>query len=230
MIKTKSMQQETLQEAILNNLSIHRPSTIEELSSKLERHYNTIRHNVYLLREKGLAFCPNHKAKPQEWYAVRDTSPIKLSPALAINLVTVHEMTKSVMPSAVYAEVQPLFEAAERVMKTCLQKNKLSPIVKYRHKIKNINMQKLSLNGAISGEALRVINDSMYSESEILVQTKEGEFKLQDISLVEMNDELFVKGKTIGFEARLRSINVSQITSAESLKDTPAWRLSELAA
>jgi hypothetical protein len=224
------MNQVALQRKIEKYLSTRRYRTVQWLATELEMPESTVRYNLWAMSDDRVALCENPDAKPQKWYAVQPVNPVDMSLELAFVLKNVKETIKTMLPAALYREVEDVLKCANDTYQKKQLKTPHSTVVKFDRAIKNIDLNKHVVLGNVSADVLAQITESLYSESPIEIHTQKGEYSFKQISIFESEDQLFLRGKVTGFSGKSTILNAADIFTAKNIDDMPDWRIPNLAA
>jgi hypothetical protein len=224
------MNQVVLQRKIEKHLSTRRYRTVQWLATELELPESTVRYNLWAMSDDRVALCENPDAKPQKWYAVQPVNPVDMSLELAFVLKNVKETIKTMLPAALYREVEDVFKCANDTYQKKQLKTPNSSVVKFDRAIKNIDLNKHVLLGNVSADVLVQITEALYSESPLEIHSQIGEDSFKQISIFESENQLFLRGKGTGFSGKSTILNTADIFTAKNIEDTPDWRIPNLAA
>ena len=197
-----------------NDLSTRYSVTIPELAFKYGVSDNTIKSDFIALETIGVAYCANPDGKPQLWFAVQPSNSLDMTLELAFALKYVNETVKAMLPDEVYQSIEHVFEAAQVTYHKKRNANHQSKVVRFERLTAQVDLSKHLILKHISHDALNAVKSAISLGSQLLVETASGEHVLNDVSVFELNEILFIKGKSCGVTGKIEQFNTSEITAA----------------
>ncbi|MEJ6531753.1 hypothetical protein [Pseudoalteromonas lipolytica] len=194
-----------------NDLSTRTSVTIPQLACKYGVSENTIKADFIALETIGVAYCANPNGKPQLWFAVQPSNSLDMTLELAFALKYVNETVKAMLPDEIYQSIEHVFEAAQATYHKKRNANHQSKVVRFERLTAQVDLSKHLILKHIGHDALNTVKSAISSGSQLLVETASGEHVLNDVSVFELNNMLFLKGKSSGFNGRIEQFNACDI-------------------
>lgn len=196
-----------------NDLSTRTSVTIPQLACKYGVSESTIKADFIALETIGVAYCANPNGKPQLWFAVQPSNSLDMTLELAFALKYVNDTVKAMLPDEIYQSIEHVFEAAQATYHKKRNANHQSKVVRFERLIAKVDLSKHLALKHISHDALSAVKSAISSGNQLLVETAFGEHVLNDVSVFELNNMLFLKGRSSGITGKIEQLNTCEITA-----------------
>lgn len=225
------MKRNSLATQITQHLSPNWGKSIPNLARTLEVAETTMRYQVERLEEEGVVYCENPGGKPKLFRLTKPSSAPDMSLEQAYGIEQALDNIKAILPSALMTELLPLLTAANETIAT---KRKVQPyhaVFKYKRALGSINLAQHLYAERIYPDVLTEITQAIYNASTIEVVTSTNSYVLENITLREHENDLFLSGQLASYGyATVVTINTRDIERAIEIGDTPAWQIQGIAA
>ncbi|CCQ11218.1 hypothetical protein PALB_20950 [Pseudoalteromonas luteoviolacea B = ATCC 29581] len=207
-----------------NDLSTRTSVTIPQLACKYGVSENTIKADFIALETIGVAYCANPNGKPQLWFAVQPSNSLDMTLELAFALKYVNETVKSMLPDDIYQSIEHVFEAAQSIYHKKRNANHQSKVMRFERLTAQVDLSKHLALRHIDYDALNAVKSAISSGNQLLIEIDDCDHVLSDVSVFEMDNMLFLKGKSIGSTSKIEQFNASEITAAYEFDSLTNWR------
>lgn len=218
------MNQSERRRAIENqHLSTRRSVTIPALASIFRVAENTIKSDLLFFESQGVAVCENPNGKPQRWFAVRSKDDLEMTLEVACAIKRIEKTARVLLPKALFHEVECLFNAANDAYLSKQKANHQSKVIRYDNNVSDIDLMKHLHRGQIAADTLEEIKSAIYTGNMLRFETDECEEVLSDVSLVEVDEQLFLEGNMCGVSGKEKRFNTQCVSTAE-VTERPLFR------
>ena len=204
-------------------LSTRVATTIPSLALIFGVTENTIKSDLLALEVYGAAYCANPEGKPQKWYATQASNDTDMSLELAFALKNVQQIIKTTLPAELYNTVAEYFDAANDTFQRKKKANHQSNVVKFERATGQIDLLKYCLNKHTNKNAFEAIKSAIYSDNDLALIVDNCEYELSGVSLVQLDETLYVKGQKSGHNGKTLQFNTEVITSARIPTHNASW-------
>jgi len=207
-----------------NDLSTRTSVTIPQLACKYGVSENTIKADFIALETIGVAYCANPSGKPQLWFAVQPSNSLDMTLELAFALKYINDTVKTMLPDEIYQSIEHVFEAARATYHKKRNANHQSKVVRFERLTTQVDLSKHLALRHIDHDALNAVKSAISSGNQLLIEIDDCDHVLSDISVFEMENMLFLKGRSSGISGKTEQFNFCDITAAHEFDSLTNWR------
>lgn len=200
-------------------LSVCTPTTIRQLVERFGVSENTAKNDLLELEFQGIAYCANPNGKPQLWFAVPRTQSLEMPLELAVTLNLVDQAVQRMLPTEVYRSIEHVFEAARTTYKKKCIANHQSKVVRYERAVCQVDLHKHTALNNIRADVFTTVKSALCSDGEFHFKTSTGNTTVSNISLIELDGQLFIRGISEGRRCHLAASDI--IAASEQ---SPLWQ------